>query len=962
MKLLTTSILLFLTLITQHAQLPPQRGPFTGTMPAGDGGPRNHRILLASSRDGLHWTIASEALAEQASVPELFEGPEGRPIAIFVDVSGQSRPGALGAMVRGADEKWTRTNTNLRGADPNVVRLKDGTYRGYTKDRDGSILVFSSPNGLQWEQLGVAFQSDRYPNTTDSDVFETPDGWVALISIGPRLLRCTSSDGLKFTTDDTILDLGGSVSDTAKVKGGWRTFFHVNAPPRSGGKMRIRSAFTADGKTWKVEDDDRVVAPASGPASLGVADPAPLQLQDSSWLMLVKSFIEAPARNGPFARQEGGPPSRPSPEGPIPDNRDAGEFPSPDRDLGAPPEDGTPRFPAPGQRPRNPQHPGGASTPREHEVHSATSNDGLAWTRDDGIRLKSASVPCVINDGDNRILLYVVRPPDEPGHVGGVSCAVSTDGMNFTVDRNFRIEGLSTLTAADPSIVKDQAGKFRLYYLASNHRGDPARGENPHKIQYAISDDGIRFREAGTAFTYDDLVDPDVFRYKDQWFMYVFGKGGTVIATSPDGTSFTFNKTMTPRDWGTTTPVLLPDGRLRLYAFEQRVPIGNAVGSFTSTDGLNWIADAGQRLQARSDEQITDPFVIPWRGGWKMYFKHSPARRGGNPRFTPGPPNNFNPQPAPQNINNADGPWNRDVIAYRVSADGAATRAATFERAGVPTLARLQDGRLIVAHQHFPENDPENFDKVAVHFSSDDGHTWGAAQVIQVAGLPEGMRFPFDPTLVPLPDGRIRLYFTGNMGRNVQRSTPAIHSAISTNGVNYTYEPGARFAVAGRAVIDSAVVLHNGVFHLYAPDNGAGDNPGRRRRNEPEADRPLEGVGYHATSEDGLNFTRAEDVHIEGRRRWLGNAQSDGKVITFYGTGEGMNTGGPGGQPRGGLWMATSADGNTWKLVENPPISGGDPGAVRTREGGLLVVITGGPVRGGSRRDAGGPPAGPNFR
>jgi hypothetical protein len=294
---------------------------------------------------------------------------------------------------------------------------------------------------------------------------------------------------------------------------------------------------------------------------------------------------------------------------------------------------------------------------------------------------------------------------------------------------------------------------------------------------------------------------------------------------------------------------------------------------------------------------------------------------------------------------NNDGPWNRDVIVYRVSATGAVEKAATFERAGVPTIARLKDGRLIAAHQHFPENDRENFDKVAARFSSDEGRTWTAPAVIRVDGLPEGMRFPFDPTLVPLPDGRVRLYFTGNYGRTFQRSTPAIHSAISTDGVNYTYEPDVRFAVEGRAVIDCAVVLHQGVFHLFSPDNGVGPDPGRRRGDEPAAERPRQGVGYHGTSKDGLNFTRVADVQSEGRRSWLGNAQSDGKLITFFGTGEGMSTG-EGRRPRGGFWMATSADGQNWKLVANPPIGGGDPGAVRDKDGGLVVVITGESVRG----------------
>lgn len=38
-----------------------------------------------------------------------------------------------------------------------------------------------------------------------------------------------------------------------------------------------------------------------------------------------------------------------------------------------------------------------------------------------------------------------------------------------------------------------------------------------------------------------------------------------------------------------------------------------------------------------------------------------------------------------------------------------------------------------------------------------------------------------------------------------------------------------RFGVAGRPVIDCAVVLHRGLFHLYAPDNGRGAAPGGPR-------------------------------------------------------------------------------------------------------------------------------------
>jgi len=45
------------------------------------------------------------------------------------------------------------------------------------------------------------------------------------------------------------------------------------------------------------------------------------------------------------------------------------------------------------------------------------------------------------------------------------------------------------------------------------------------------------------------------------------------------------------------------------------------------------------------------------------------------------------------------------------------------------------------------------------------------------------MRFPFDPTLVPLPDGRVRLYFTAIGRLRLNEDQPAIYSAVSPNGV-----------------------------------------------------------------------------------------------------------------------------------------------------------------------------------
>jgi hypothetical protein len=133
--------------------------------PAQDG-PWNHRVLLATSGDGLTWVVQPNSLAEQASVPELFLGPSGRPIVIFVDAS----PGSLGtgALEQAADGSWRRVQTNLRDVDPNVVRLSDGSYRAYVKaGLDGAMAAYTSTDGLNWQPLGEVFRGSRYLNATD---------------------------------------------------------------------------------------------------------------------------------------------------------------------------------------------------------------------------------------------------------------------------------------------------------------------------------------------------------------------------------------------------------------------------------------------------------------------------------------------------------------------------------------------------------------------------------------------------------------------------------------------------------------------------------------------------------------------------------------------------------------------------------------------------------------------------
>jgi hypothetical protein len=272
------------------------------------------------------------------------------------------------------------------------------------------------------------------------------------------------------------------------------------------------------------------------------------------------------------------------------------------------------------QKPNN--NPGG---PFQHKVLSASSTNGLNWIKEDGIRVEHASVPCAISDG-NRIILYYVDADRGPGLPESVGCSVSTDGVNFQ-KQPFKIEGFTNKKAVDPSIIRDNSGKYRLYYLASNASGDPGSEASPHEIHLAISDNGINFTSYGVVFSYEGLVDPDIFFYKETWYMYVFDllKGETIIATSSDGYSFTYKQALSLKNWGTVAPILLDNGNLRLYAFEQKKQSGNSFCSFISSNGIDWLIEEGIRLQAGAGDQITDPFVIRWKDSYRMYYKINPG-------------------------------------------------------------------------------------------------------------------------------------------------------------------------------------------------------------------------------------------------------------------------------------------------------------------------------------------------
>jgi hypothetical protein len=255
--------------------------------------------------------------------------------------------------------------------------------------------------------------------------------------------------------------------------------------------------------------------------------------------------------------------------------------------------------------------------PYLHTVRSASSVDGLTFTDDrEEDLVDHASVPTAMAFPDGTIRSYFV---DFGTGTESFECVESTDDGQTWSWGDCELLGMASPKAVDISVVALRDGRYRLYYYAS---AENVGSSGAHNIDSAISKDGVTFTREGTVFTYDGLVDPDVFWNGKEWIIHVFSLKalGTVVATSADGLSFVYVGMLSPSGYGVTEPVALPDGTFRMYAFKQ--PDATTFVSLTSNDGYAWTLEDGVRFETEEGYQITDPFVIPLTDGtYKMFYK-----------------------------------------------------------------------------------------------------------------------------------------------------------------------------------------------------------------------------------------------------------------------------------------------------------------------------------------------------
>lgn len=274
------------------------------TPPPGGGptqGPYVHKLMSASSSDGVNWSLDEAIVMEHASVPDIFVRTDGDLEIVYVDAAKAPKGEGIGcALSEDNGENWETKNClfegweGIRTADPSMVVLPDGRYRLYSYVSDlenmvNSLTIHSvrsaiSEDGYNFVDEGEVFS---YFGLVDPDVFWNGEEWVMFFTSmtdntqeGLKILAATSSDGLTFEykqeldIDEFILVQPILMADgTLRVFG----FDRYN-------QQTFKSFVSENGFDW-TQEEGVLLAAQDGKR---ITDPQFVQLPNGEWKMILK--------------------------------------------------------------------------------------------------------------------------------------------------------------------------------------------------------------------------------------------------------------------------------------------------------------------------------------------------------------------------------------------------------------------------------------------------------------------------------------------------------------------------------------------------------------------------------------------------------------------------------------------------------------------------------------------------
>jgi len=256
------------------------------------------------------------------------------------------------------------------------------------------------------------------------------------------------------------------------------------------------------------------------------------------------------------------------------------------------------------------------------------------------------------------------------------------------------------------------------------------------------------------------------------------------------------------------------------------------------------------------------------------------------------------------------GPWNSGLF-IATSEDGLifTDEKLFLEHSGVANLIMISDSTLIATFQYFSFVNEDMFNIIAYTTSRDLGKTWSSIKPVEINDLSAGeSKNGCDPTLVELPNGQLRLYFTYH-----QRGEeyPQLFSAIGDSIDSDFLSEGQQLSTE-EIILDPAVVYFDGMWHHYTVKHGQ----------EFESDPEAEKISVHSISEDGLDFELVDEITLD--MQFLGDVIEDDGGLRFY----------------NGRQSAFSTDGYNWTLDDGERIDGADPGVVKLSDGSYIMIYT----------------------
>lgn len=229
------------------------------------------------------------------------------------------------------------------------------------------------------------------------------------------------------------------------------------------------------------------------------------------------------------------------------------------------------------------------------------------------------------------------------------------------------------------------------------------------------------------------------------------------------------------------------------------------------------------------------------------------------------------------------GPWAMRLM-IALSDDGLKferTNTILSDQADVPDAITMPDGE---ARVYYITWCPDQIRGQIVVASTRDGKDW-LYKPITIDGYNRPKSTAVDPTVEFTDDGKIRLYFTSFPEGPGSMQRGQTYSAISEDGYTFNLEDGVRFKIDNGPVLDPTVLKIGDTWHYFA-----GGTPGSN---------------YHATSQDGLTFTRVEDFKVGFLLMSNGLAMDGGyRYYTF----EQKR-----GEPTTTIYSLFTNDGLTWK-------------------------------------------------